>query len=99
MAFDPNELLATYLGAGSAGGYQPIGCDDRLKAAHPRDFEAALASITKYLDGCEYPPTEWTSNDLAKEQAIYAAKVSRAFPELKPRSTNALACRWAYGWR
>ena len=76
-----------------------MGQEERLRTAFPHDSTAALKSIEKYLEGPDYPPTEWKTNDLAAEQGIYAHKLSRAFPELSTRAINALACRWSYGWR
>ena len=99
MSFDPSEVLVAYLGAGETGGYQPIGRDERLRAAYPRDFQAALAAIEKYLNFPDYPPPEWSSNDLAREQRIYEKRLADAFPELSARAVNALACRSSYGWR
>ena len=99
MGFDPSEMLVVYLGADATGGYQPIGKEERLRKAYPHDFELALAAIEKYLQFPDYPPNEWSSDDLAKEQDIYAKRLARAFPELSARAVNALACRWSYGWR
>ena len=99
MAFDASEVLVVYLGAGETGGYQPIGCDERLRAAYPRNFQVALAEIEKYLNFPDYPPPEWGSTDLATEQGIYEKRLAEAFPELSARAVNALACRWSYGWR
>lgn len=99
MAHDPSEILAIYLGADEAGGYLPMGQEERLSAAFPGDAKSALALIERYLDFPDYPPTEWTSNDLATEARIYEQKLARAFPELNARAINALACRWSYDWR
>lgn len=99
MKNDPSEVLALYLGAGPAGGYQPAGGEDRLRAAFPRDFRSVRSSLDKYLELPDYPPHEWTSNDLAKEQTIYEQRLAHKFPELDARAINALACCWSYGWR
>jgi hypothetical protein len=99
MAFDPSEVLIVYLGAGQTGGYQPVGKEERLRAAYPRNVQLALSAIEKYLEFPDYPPAEWSSNDLAKEQGVYEERLARAFPELSARATNALACRWSYGWK
>lgn len=99
MAHDPSEILVVYLGASESGGYLPVGQEERLEAALPRDAKAARAAIEGYLQFPDYPLTEWTSNDLATEQRIYEQKLARAFPELTARAINALACRWSYSWR
>jgi hypothetical protein len=99
MAHGPNEILAVYLGASESGGYLPTGQDERLRAAFSSGATAARESIERYLQFPDYPPTEWTSTDLAAEQRIYEQRLARAFPELNGRAINALACRWSYSWR
>jgi hypothetical protein len=99
MAHDPNEVLVVYLGAGESGGYLPMGQEERLRAAYPRDARSVREAIERYLQFPDYPPIEWTSNDLAAEQCIYEQRLARAFPELNARAINALACRWSYSWR
>jgi len=99
MAHDPSEILIVYLGANGSGGFLPMGQEERLKAAFPRDAKVARDAIERYLQFPDYPSTEWTSNDLATEQGIYEQKLARAFPELTARAINALACRWSYSWR
>jgi hypothetical protein len=79
------------LRAGETGGYQPIGRDEGLRAAYTQDFQVALAAIEKYLDFADYP-SEWNSNDLAREQGIYETRLTQAFPELGARAVNALIC-------
>jgi hypothetical protein len=99
MAHDPSQVLTVYLGAGESGGYLPMGQEERLRKAFPRDFDSVRESIEKYLKFPDYPPTEWTTNDLAAAQGIYEQRLAQAFPELSARAVNALACRWSYSWR
>jgi hypothetical protein len=99
MAHDPSEALAIYLGAAESGGYTPMGQEERLRAAFPHDAAAVRAEIEGYLQFPDYPPTEWTSNDLAEAQRVYEQRLTQAFPELNARAVNALACRWSYSWR
>src|SRR5262245_31996208 len=99
MTLDVSEVLAVYLGASATGGYQPVDCEQRLRAAHPRYVQSALPLVAKYLDCFDYPPDEWKSGDLAREQQIYAQRLANAFPELSARAINALACRWSYRWK
>ena len=99
MKFDPSAALLVYLGAGTTGGYQPIGTEERLKAAYPRDFHAAHQSIKKYLEFSAHPLENWTSDDLAKEQGIFEQELAGAFPDLSAPALNALACRWSFSNR
>lgn len=99
MAHDPSEVLAVYLGAGESGGYMPMGQEERLRVAFPRDARSVRELIEKYLQFPDYPPTEWTSNDLSEAQRVYEQRLTQAFPELNARAIYALACRWSYSWR
>ena len=99
MTHDPSDVLAVYLGASESGGYMPLGQEERLRAAFPRDTNSVREAIERYLQGPDYPPTQWSSNDLAAQQRIYEQKLARAFPELSARAINALACRWSFGWK
>lgn len=99
MAHDPSDVLVVYLGADASGGYMPMGREERLNAAFPRDAQSARKAIEKYLQFPDYPPAKWTSNNLAEAQCEYERRLARAFPELTARAVNALACRWSYSWR
>lgn len=101
MILDPNEVLIAYLGAGPAGGYQPLGSpDERLRAAYPSSFDDARAIARKYIDGApDHPPEDWAGITLADETKTYEQKLAKQYPELEPRALSALACRWAFDWQ
>jgi hypothetical protein len=96
MAQDPSEILIVYPGANECGGYLPMGQEQLLRAAFPRDARSARAEMESYLQFPDHLPTERTSNDLAAEQRIDEQRLAQAFPELSAGAVNALACRWFY---
>jgi len=97
---DSNSVLITYLGAGVRGGYQPIGCEERLKSAYPTQFNQAKLLVEKYLNTMsDHPPNKWMSNDLAKERSIYESSLEAQYPELGKLAINSLACYWSYQWK
>lgn len=99
MKHEPSEILTIYLGARESGGYRPSGQEERLLSAFPHDAESARVAIEKYLKFDNYPPSEWTSDDMLVEMRNYEQRLARAFPELSARAINALACRWSYNWK
>ena len=97
MRFDVNQVLQLYLGAGADGGYQPIGCDERLRQAFPNDYSAAKAAIARYLDETHEP--DWARRSLAAETRRFITALEQKFPELEGISVKALANRWSYDWK
>lgn len=98
MQSDINQLLKIYLGANDEGGYQPIGCDERLRAAFPKDYDRMVNIMSPYLSE-DHPPENWAARTLAEEADHFAGKLRAKFPELDARSIKALANRWSYAWR
>ena len=98
MSSDLNSILKVYLGTDSRGGYQPIGIDQRMKQAFPKDHDAKMALIAKYLEA-EHPPADWEKTGLAEEAKVFAEKLANRFPELDAVAARALANRWSFGWK
>jgi len=86
-------------GPQSNRGYLPVGQEERLEAAFPRDSQSVREAIEGYLDFSDYPPAEWSSSDLAEAQCTCEQRIAQAFPELSARSIDALAYRRSYSWR
>jgi hypothetical protein len=95
---DINHVLKVYLGADANGGYQPIGCDKRLRAAFPRDQTQMMQLMSRYLDE-DHPMQEWTERTLAQETSRFVEILNRKFPELDAITIRALANRWSFGNR
>jgi hypothetical protein len=98
MKSDLNHALKLYLGAEHDGGYQPTGCDDRLRAAFPNDYDRIVELLSPYLDE-EHAPEDWTGRSLAEEADCFAGKLQTKFPELDDVSIEGLANRWSFDWR
>jgi hypothetical protein len=92
-----NEVLKLYLGADANGGYQPIGCDERLRSAFPDDYSRLLQSIALYLDADHTP--DWSKRDLIQERNLFIEELEQKFPELDGIAIRALANRWSFGYQ
>jgi hypothetical protein len=92
-----NDILKTYLGTDEAGGYQPIGCEDRLRRAFPTDHEEMKELIGRYLAAGHMP--DWSKNDLIQEGTLFAVELRKEFPELDEVVVRSLANRFTYAWR
>jgi hypothetical protein len=93
-----NHALRLYLGADAKGGFQPIGCEERLQDAFPADHSRVKALIKPYLDVTHASP-DWSQTTLAEETTRFTDILLRKFPELDTISARALANRWAFSWR
>ena len=89
--------MKVYLGANAAGGYQPIGCDERLMHAFPADFAERKKEIERYLNDDHAP--DWTKHDLVEAGDIYASVLRKIYPELEDVVARALANRFTFGLR
>jgi hypothetical protein len=92
-----NEILRIYLGTDTSGGYQPVGCEDRLRDAYPSNPDMVLARIAHYLD-FEFSPA-YQFPDLVQARDAFESAIKTTFPELEPVVARALANRYAYNWR
>ena len=96
---DINHILKLYLGTDAKGGYQPIGCDERLRAAFPKDYARMIELISPYL-AADQPQEDWGAADTLGQAADhFAEKLRHKFPELDATSIRALANRGAFGYR
>jgi hypothetical protein len=98
MTSDINHPLRHYLGTDDDGGYQPSGCDDRLRVAFPNDYDRIVELLAPYLDE-EHAPEDWTGQSLAEEAGYFVSKLQTKFPELDDLSIKGLANRWSFDWR
>jgi hypothetical protein len=94
---DINRALQIYLGCGPEGGYQPIGCEERLAQAYPADSTRVRQLISQYLD--EDHEADWSKHGLVEETERFAAALAVKYPELERTTVRALAHRWSYGWK
>jgi hypothetical protein len=78
-----NDLLHLFLGADERGGFQPVGCDERLRRAFPDTHSEKMGMIQRYL----------------AESRLFAKMLEAMFPELDSISARALANRFAYDWK
>lgn len=92
-----NHILQIYLGTEGTGGYQPIGCEERLRRAYPADHAHKRKEIEQYLDEDHAP--DWSKRDLTQECDLLAAKLRTKFPQLDDISVRALVNRFAYSWK
>ncbi len=97
MTTEINSLLKLYLGAEENGGYQPIGCEERIKNAFPGDYVGKMRQISQYLDEDHTP--DWTKNDLIAESHLFEGELRTKYPELDSIVIRALANRWPFGWK
>lgn len=97
MPVDINHVLRIYLGANSSGGFQPVGCDDRLKEAFPEGHQGMLEQVAKYLDKDHEP--NWVERDLEQEAKLFAEALQKKYPELDRMIVSALVDRWCYSWK
>ena len=94
---DINHVLKLYLGADASGGFQPIGCDERLRSAFPSDFSRLMQLMTRYLDEDHVP--DWSKRDWVEERDLFAGGLRQKFPELDDIIVRALANRWSFGYK
>jgi hypothetical protein len=95
--FDINYVLQLYLGADANGGFQPIGCDERLRSAFPSDYSRLMQLMTRYL-GEDHVP-DCSKRDLVEERDLFAGRLRQKFPELDDMTVRALANRWSFGYK
>jgi len=81
MKEDINQILQLYLGTDDTGGYQPIGCNARIKEAYPKTYQEQLQKITKHL--AEEHAPDWTKNDLIEEVAFFQRDLLKNILSLK----------------
>jgi hypothetical protein len=93
-----NHVLKLYLGADANGGFQPIGCDERLRSAFPRDYARMIELMSPYLAE-DRPPQDWSESTLSQESDRFATTLRQKFPELDTISIRALANRWSFGYK
>jgi hypothetical protein len=98
MQPDINQALKVYLGADANGGFQPIGCDERLRLAFPRDHARMMELMSRYLDE-DHRPQDWSESTLSQETERFAKVLRQKFPELDAITISALANRWSFGWK
>jgi len=97
MNDDVNTILRVYLAPDENGGFQPIGCEDRLSETFGRSVDAKKKEIERYLSFPHQP--DWTKHELLEEGEIYASLLRASFPELQDTVVKALANRFMYNWR
>ena len=97
MNLDLSNALKVYLGADEDGGFQPIYCEKRLRAAFPSDYSRVIDLINPYLS--EYQEPDWSNGDLVQETKRFASTLEKKFPELDTIAIRALANRWSYAWK
>jgi len=96
---DINHVLKLYLGADANGGFQPIGCDARLKSALGGDFARILEFMSPYLAE-DQPQNEWLSAETLSQAADrFAERLQQKFPELDAISIRSLANRRAFDYK
>lgn len=92
---DINYVLKLYLGADAKGGFQPIGCNERLRSAFPKDHVRMMNLISPYLIE-DRPPQDWSESTLSEEADRFAETLRKKFPELDATTVRALANRWSF---
>lgn len=92
-----NEVLKIYLGTDDAGGFQPIGCEERMRHAFPADFDERMRAIDPYL-AVDYTP-DWTRLDLIQAGNAFAEVLRKRFPELDEVVVKSLANQFTFSWR
>jgi hypothetical protein len=92
-----NHALKTYLGTGTTGGFQPIGCEERLRMEFPKNHAQVMELMSRYLDEDQKP--DWSKGDLIQETNRFIEALSQKFPELDAITIRALANRWSFGYR
>jgi hypothetical protein len=97
MSDDVNSLLKLYLGTDINGGFQPVGCDERLQHVYPHEHKAKKKLIDRYLEADRTP--DWSKHDLLHEGAIFSGMLREQFPELDDVVVRSLANRFMFGWR
>lgn len=66
-------------GPQSNRGYLPVGQEERLEAAFPRDSQSVREAIEGYLNFSDYPPAEWPSSDLLRHNAPMSKESRKRF--------------------
>ncbi len=97
MKKDINSILQIYLGTDQNGGYQPIGKDDRLKVAHPEQYDKVREIIKPYLD-FEFTPN-WEKQTLNQAGDAFIKEILIIYPELTNLTARSLSNRFTYNWR
>lgn len=89
-----NKALKIFLGTDEYGGFQPIGCEDRLKNAYPNEYTELSKLLTPYLtiDGHFLEP----SNESFNQLDLFKNVLQERFPELDDISVRALVNRYSY---
>ncbi|MFT3781039.1 MAG: hypothetical protein QM790_03420 [Nibricoccus sp.] len=89
--------MKVYLGTDAAGGFQPIGCEERLKRAYRFDHAKRLQEIERYLEEDHTP--DWSKHDLIQAGNFVADVLKKKFPELEDVVVRSLANRFTFGWK
>jgi len=97
MTTDINKLLKIYLGTDENGGYQPIGCEERIMSAFPIDYNQKMDLIAPYLNE-EHSP-DWAKNDLLTECKKFEGVIHRKYPEIEKIVVRSLVNRWSFSWK
>lgn len=96
---DINHVLKVYLGADANGGFQPVGCDERLRSAFPRDYTRMMDLLSPYLAEDQPQNEWWSATTLGQASDRFAEKLRQKFPELDAISIRALASRRAFDYK
>lgn len=94
---DINRVLRIYLGTDANGGFQPVGCEKRLRSAFPTDYSRMMELASPYLD--EHQSPDFSRGGLVEERDRFADALRQKFPELDDVCVRALANRWSYDYR
>jgi hypothetical protein len=96
---DINHVLKLYLGADATGGFQPIGCDERLQSAFPGDYTRMMELMSPYLTEDQPQDVWWSASTLSQAADRFAERLQQKFPELDAISIRALANRRAFDYK
>jgi hypothetical protein len=97
MSSEVNAALRVYLGTDENGGFNPIGCEERLMRAYPADHAEKKKLIERYLAQSHAP--EWSKRDLIQEGEVFAHALKKKFPELDDVVVSSLTNRFTFNWR
>ena len=97
MSSEINDALRVYLGTDGNGGFDPIGCEERLAHAYPVDHVQKRRLIERYL--AEWQTPDWSKQDLIQAGDAFADILRKKFPELETVIVRALANRFTFSWR
>jgi hypothetical protein len=97
MASEVNEALKVYLGTDATGGFNPIGCVERLVHAYPTDHLQKQKLIECYLN--EWHAPDWSKHDLIQAGDVFEDILRMKFPELDAVIIRALGNRFTFNNR